>query len=407
MIRAGYGLNYDPYPLAFVRNMLTNYPNDLLLTLNPVNNFQTVTDFKTGIPTVAVPDISTGRINVPAAYAVRSLADPYERGYVQSWNLSLEKQFLGGFIASAAYVGTRQLKISQTLDLNAGQVLGAGTAGQPFFSKFGRTVQTAILTPVGRNQYDALQTRIQRRFTSGIQFSAGYTFSKALGFCCDELSDSTPAIQIPSYFYLARSLEPFDRTHNFNLTMVAELPFGRTKEWLKEGWGAALAGGWSVNALMTSYSGRPFSVSASDASLNAPGNIQRANQIKPEVAILGNTGPNTSWFDPLAFAPVTTAAFGTVGYNTLRGPNATNLDLGLFRSFNLTERWKMEFRAEALNFTNSPHFGLPNGNVSNMQLNADGTIRSLGGFSTITSTVGVGREGVDERVIRFGLRFSF
>ena len=407
VIRAGYGLNYDPYPLAFVRNMLTNYPNDLLLTLNPVNNFQTVTDFKTGIPTVAVPDISTGRINVPAAYAVRSLADPYERGYVQSWNLSLEKQFLGGFIASAAYVGTRQLKISQTLDLNAGQVLGAGTAGQPFFSKFGRTVQTAILTPVGRNQYDALQTRIQRRFTSGIQFSAGYTFSKALGFCCDELSDSTPAIQIPSYFYLARSLEPFDRTHNFNLTMVAELPFGRTKEWLKEGWGAALAGGWSINALMTSYSGRPFSVSASDASLNAPGNIQRANQIKPEVAILGNTGPNTSWFDPLAFAPVTTAAFGTVGYNTLRGPNATNLDLGLFRSFNLTERWKMEFRAEALNFTNSPHFGLPNGNVSNMQLNADGTIRSLGGFSTITSTVGVGREGVDERVIRFGLRFSF
>ena len=126
---------------------------------------------------------------------------------------------------------------------------------------------------------------------------------------------------------------------------------------MKDGWGAALAGGWSVNALLVSYSGRPFSVSASGASLNAPGNTQRANQIKPEVAILGNTGPNTSWFDPLAFAPVTTVAFGTVGYNTLRGPDATNLDLGLFRSFNLTERWKMEFRAEALNFTNSPHFG--------------------------------------------------
>jgi hypothetical protein len=79
----------------------------------------------------------------------------------------------------------------------------------------------------------------------------------------------------------------------------------------------------------------------------------------------------------------------------------------LFRAFSVTERWKVEFRAEALNFTNTPHFGLPNGNVSNLQLNADGTIRSLGGFSTITSTVGVGREGIDERVVRFGLRISF
>ena len=407
VVRAGYGLNYDPYPLAFVRNMLTNYPNDLLLTLNPANNFQTVTDFKTGIPAVVVPNISSGSVNVPAPYAVRSLADPYERGYVQSWNLTVEKEFWHGFVGQVAYAGTRQLKISQTLDLNAGQILGAGTAGQPFFPKFGRTVQTAVLTPVGRNQYDALQTRLHRRFSNGVQFSAGYTFSKAIGICCDELSDSTPAIQIPGLIYLARALEPFDRTHNFNMTVVAELPFGKGKRWLTEGWAAALAGGWTINGLMTSYSGRPFSVSASDASLGAPGNVQRANQIKPDVQIFGNIGATVSYFDPLAFAPVTTPTFGTVGYNTLRGPNATNLDLGLFRSFSLTERWKLEFRAEALNFTNSPHFGLPNGNVSNLQLNADGSIRSLGGFSTITSVVGVGREGVDERVVRFGLRITF
>ena len=142
--------------------------------------------------------------------------------------------------------------------------------------------------------------------------------------------------------------------------------------------------------------------------MNLPGSNQRADQIKPKVEILGKTGPNESYFDPLAFAPVTAVRFGTVGYNTLRGPSATNLDMGLFRSFNVTEKWKMEFRAEALNVSNTPHFGLPNGNVSNLQLNpADGTIRNLGGYSTITSTVGIGREGIDERVFRFGLRLSF
>ena len=104
---------------------------------------------------------------------------------------------------------------------------------------------------------------------------------------------------------------------------------------------------------------------------------------------------------------MTTATFGTVGYNTLRGPSATKLDLGLFRAFKVTEHRKVEFRAEALNFSNAPHFGLPNGNVSNLQLKADGPIRSLGGFATITSRMGVGREGIDERVVRFGLRISF
>ncbi|HZS04361.1 MAG TPA: hypothetical protein VFD58_05955 [Blastocatellia bacterium] len=64
-------------------------------------------------------------------------------------------------------------------------------------------------------------------------------------------------------------------------------------------------------------------------------------------------------------------------------------------------------RAEALNFTNTPHFPNPGGNRSNLQLNTDGTIKSLGGYTEITSTAGTGREGIDERVFRFGMRLSF
>ena len=65
------------------------------------------------------------------------------------------------------------------------------------------------------------------------------------------------------------------------------------------------------------------------------------------------------------------------------------------------------FRGEALNFTNTPHFANPNGNVSNLQLNTDGGIRNLGGYTVITSTTGVGREGIDERVFRLGVRIRF
>jgi hypothetical protein len=125
------------------------------------------------------------------------------------------------------------------------------------------------------------------------------------------------------------------------------------------------------------------------------------------VAILGGTGPNQSWFDPLAFAPVTDARFGTAGYNTVRGPGQVNFDLGIVRDFKIGENFNLQFRGEALNMTNTPHFNNPASNVSNLQLNPDGTVRNLAGYSVITSTTGVGREGIDERVFRLGLRLRF
>ncbi len=170
-----------------------------------------------------------------------------------------------------------------------------------------------------------------------------------------------------------------------------------------------IAGGWQLNSLVSAYSGAPFSVTASNASLNAPGNTQRANQVKPQVQILGGIGPNQPYFDPLAFAPVTTASFGNAGYDSLRGPGTLNTDAGLFRNFRITERWKAEFRAEALNLTNTPHFAAPSGtglNVSNLQV-ANGAVTNLGGFATINATTGTGREGIDERTFRFALRFTF
>ena len=110
------------------------------------------------------------------------------------------------------------------------------------------------------------------------------------------------------------------------------------------------------------------------------------------------------------------ARFGTSGFNILTGPRYSNLDLGLFREFRLTERVGVQFRAEAFNFTNTPHFNAPGTNRSSMTIEpgcanartgAGCTIRSLGGYTEITSTRGTGREGIDQKQFRFGLRVSF
>jgi hypothetical protein len=88
------------------------------------------------------------------------------------------------------------------------------------------------------------------------------------------------------------------------------------------------------------------------------------------------------------------------------GPGATNLDMSLFRTFNVTEKFKAEFKTECFNISNTPKFSNPGSGVASMVLNSDGSIRTLNNFSSITSTLpNLGT--ASERQFRFGLRLSF
>jgi hypothetical protein len=271
---------------------------------------------------------------------------------------------------------------------------------------YGRTAVTTQYQPLGTNQYNALQSKLGRRFAQGVQVSASYTWSKAIGISAND--DASPRVNALPYFYLNRTVQNFDRTQNLAISGVVELPFGKGKQWLSENrFGSAVLGGWKMNALTTFMSGLPFSVTASASSLNMPGqNSQRADQVLPNVAILGGIGGTSPYFDPLAFRPVTGARFGNAGFNSMRGPGAAVLDLGIAREFAVRERIRLQFRAEAFNASNTPHFGLPGTNASNLVLNADGSVKNLAGYSVVSGTQNLGRD-FDERHVRFGLRISF
>jgi hypothetical protein len=239
-----------------------------------------------------------------------------------------------------------------------------------------------------------MQAQLQRRFTSGLAFTANYTWGKAINVT--DNSSYQLAVNAQRYLDLNRSVTGFDRTHNFALTSVWELPFGKGKHWLSNGGiGSAVLGGWQVNTILSLISGSPFSVGADDTSLNMPGNTQRADQVAPVVK-LGGIGAAHPYFSQASFAGVSEPRFGNSGFNLLRGPGIVNLDLGLFREFSVTERFKLQFRAEAFNFTNTPHFANPDSYVG------DGS-----DFMTITGVQDLAREGIDERQFRFGLKLSF
>ncbi len=400
VIRAGFATS--PFQIDISRSGMKSYPDEIGAQVNGPNAFEPAGSVSQGIPVIPTPVFVDGKITPPPGTGnLYTTPLNIDRGYIESWNLTVQREFKGGFTGSVGYVGTHDVKLNASYNVNYGQV-GGGTASQPFFSR-GITGSVNVLLPVGSAHYHSLQTTLQRRFANGLSLQAAYTWSHEIGMCCSETG--SPQILIPQYQNLNRATMPLDVTHNFHLAAVYELPFGKNKPLLKSGFAAIIAGGWSTNAILGHVSGLPFNVTASSASLNAPGSSQRADLVKPNVAIVGNGLGGQAYFDPLAFAQVTTARFGTAGWDILRGPGNTNLDLSLFRSFPINERFKLQFRVESFNLTNTPHFGNPGANVSNLQVRSDGTL-NLNGFSQITTQVPLGRL-IDPRYFRFGMRVMF
>jgi hypothetical protein len=393
VIRAGYSL--APEQINMFRDGLYNYPTRPDFDQSGLSIFAPVGSLTTGIPVQPAPRVSSGTITPPRGLVLSAIIKPNEkfvRGYTESMNATLQKDFGHGWIGQVGYVGTLSIHQHTRYNVNYG-TLNGGAASQAFAAQ-GITAAMTVILPYETMRYHSLQAQLNHQFSNGFLFGAAYTRSKWLGTCCDDSGDGGPAISLPQYTHLNRAIMPGDRPNNLRLSAVYDLPFGKGRKFVSNGGVlGAVAGGWHVQSLFSKYSGAPFS--ASGGNITTPGFTQRAQQVKTDVQYLGNIGPGQSYFDGSAFVPVTApGVIGNAGFNTLRGPGVTNVDLGAFRDFRVGERFIIQFRAEALNATNTPHFANPNGNT---------TVPS---YTQITATTTVGRL-LDERYLRFALRIKF
>lgn len=395
VMRGGFSLS--PVQNNMATYGLMGYPDEVNVSYSGANSYSAFGSISNGIPAIVPPALTKGATLVPAGTG-NLFTDPpiFRRGYAESFNVTLQKQFQGGWILQTGWVGTHVVHQYTEYNLNYGQ-LGGGAASQPLY-KYGITGPVSISDPLGSDIYHSWQTTLSKRFSHGLNTRVAYTYSH-------DISMNT-SILIPEYRHYDRYTSTLDRTHALVWAATYELPFGKNKQLLREGIMARVAGGWTLGGMFTHYSGIPFSVTSSATSCNCPGNEQTANQVLPNVAIVGSGLGGEPYFDPLAFTPVTTATFGNAGFNTLRGPGSTNLDLNLFRNFRITERMRAQIRAESFNISNSPHFSNPASDVSNLQLTSTGAVKNLNGYDTITSVNPLGRL-IDPRYFRFGLRFMF
>jgi hypothetical protein len=393
VVRSGFGISIDPNSFRYLRDA---YPATISTAYSGANSTTAAGTLRAGLPEIVGPDLNQSVFSLPATVNTTTFPQKFDRGYIESYNFTIQRDAGAGFNVQAAYVGSRAIRQTVIQNINAAGP-GGGNNGRALFPQFGRTANVSYFTPFNTAYYNGFQFQATRRI-KGSMIGLSYTLSRSIDYADDQDSGLTwnwvPMLQ------RNKAVAGFDRTHNLQLYGDWELPFGRNKHWGQHGVANAIAGGWQVNWIMSRMSGTPFTVGTSATSVNSPGNSQTADQALPTVAILGGHGLGEPYFDPLAFAPVTAVRFGSTGRNILRGPGSFNLDASLFRNFRMTERYMLQFRAEVFGATNTPQFNNPGTTVSSATRNADNSIRALNGYDEITGAGG-------ERVIRFAVKFSF
>jgi Carboxypeptidase regulatory-like domain/TonB dependent receptor len=403
VVRSGFGITVDPLPLA--RPLRGFYPLTIGSSFVGANSFSPYdsltgappvapvlppgSTLQTGIQSICCPNISSGTIPLPPQALERSVGPgELKRGYIESWNLIVERKLPANFLVSAGYVGTHTVHQFADIDLNS-SLPGTAAAGQPYNKpQFGnRTASTLYWQGFLSANYNSLQVSINRQFSRGLTVKGAYTYSKAIDWTDDD-GWAGLSWNDPNVLRRNRARAGFDTPQIFQLAYVYELPLGKGKTWASSGGVASkIASDWQVSGIFSTIHGQPFTVTSS-AALNGVGQTETPNQSGPSKK-LGGIGSLNPFYDPSVFSDPATNAYGNVGRNTLFGPGSVNMDFSLFRTFKFTERLDLQFRADAANFFNSPHFNNPNSGTGSSN------------FLTITSAKN------DERQFRFGLRLAF
>ncbi len=444
VVRAGYGITTDPFNL--IDDIRTNYPiliplaegtpnsltaagvlNSADLQNTPGGECTTYASYCFGaggtlpigiVPPAVLPSLTSASNPIPGnVNLVTTPAHHVQRAYIQSWNFTLQKELPGGWVAQAGYVATRTVNLTGWWNLNAGYP-GGGAASQPYnFNASNKTIcpsaastalgcrtgATVLITPIGDMHYDSLQATLTHHFHQGFDVHLAYTWSKAIGEAGVNDEKSSASIETPKYYNLNRGLAPFDRPQNFEAELIWQPPFGAGQRFVRTGVPAKVLGGWQFSSLVSSVSGSVIGMSASGTSLNAPYDAQRPDRLCSTIITPKNIGPGEDWFDPSCFAGVDTARFGTSAFYPLHGPHQFDWDSALFRDFKLTERFNLQFRAEAFNFSNTPTFSNPSGSCDSLKNGGC----SNGGFGQVTGTTSFARHGNNFRQFEFSARLTF
>jgi hypothetical protein len=382
VIRTGYGRGYDLgiFGSIFGHNVTQNLPVLGIQTSAPANNFDTVftlaqgpTPLNPGSILDSQPKGPNGRPLLPNGVTPFAISKDMRLPTVDAWNFTVQRQMTNTVSLEAAYVGNKGTHVfagtGGDYDPNQATLTGFGTLStnqrKPYFQKFGWSQSLRYFASDASNNYEALQIKVEKRFSQGLQLLAHYTWSRNMDF-------SGTYYPVDAHY----SYGPADnnRAHALVVASLWEVPFGKGRKY-----GSRLSkpvdlllGGWQANGVMTLASGLPFT-----PSYQACNSDRDSGWCRPDVAgqwqasnpsqfgwfatsdslLTANGQVNGPWQRPQK------GVQGNVGRNALWGPHFGQLDMSFFKTYPVNERLRIQFRAEAFNFTNHTNLGQPNGCV--------------------------------------------
>ena len=349
--------------------------------------------------------------------------------YVETWGLTVDQELPSGFTASAAYLGSRGVRLFSrgAVNLCITQPDYNGNCTRPldqFYpdpnnpDPFG---SVDYKSDIGASTYHALQLSLERRFNEGLSFQTRYTWSHSINDGAVG-GGETNAPENVNCLPCEKGPSVFDIRHNFTANAVYELPFGAGRRFLNEG-GVMnkIVGGWNLSSVGLWHTGHPLTVTMNISGTQVPNGDDRETQrpdLVPGVPLLLSGGaPNhTLQINPAAFAPPPLdpggviqslapdgtpvcqlscglmSRFGNAPNGLIRALNSWQLDLALMKTTKITERVAMEFGVQAFNIFNHVQLGDPN--TDNLAFNYGqelavgglGTLSPAGDFGRITST---------------------
>ncbi len=366
VVRLGYGMNYN---LAQYGTVIQNFAFQPPFATTETNS---ATSPATSNLTLVngFPGATSG--TVTNNYAI----DPnYRLGYVQVWNLDLQRQLPHGFLLNVGYNGSKGTHLDVERAITT-------TDTQPFIYE----------SSAGDSVLHAMSVRVRKRMSSGLGFSGSYVFSKSIDDASSIGLGGTVVAQDSFDIAADRSLSSFDQRHKFTGSWNYDLPFGENHRLASKGALSHVLNGWQWSGSATIGSGFYFTPNVRGGSVDIGRGVsgsQRANYVAGQsIALSGPT--SLEWFNTAAFcapsASTTCAnpngsAFGDAGRFIIEGPGQFSLNMALSKTIQLRESRSLELRLQANNVFNIVQFTGLNTTVNSL---AFGEVTSAANMRRIT-----------------------
>jgi hypothetical protein len=416
-VRASYGLSSFMEGTGLGLRLPGNPPRAVSATANYTALTSPTTTLDQGFTPIAVPAGCTaaGLVSAdPLCYkgvTLYSWDKKVQPAHSNQWSLFFQHQFTPTATFQLGYVGQSTTHLTNAELLTQLYWDSPGVVSpSPFFAnnrQFINQVGNIFGTfAEARQNYNALQTQLQGRLNHGLSYQVSYSWSRCMtnsqGFWGEGGQSQAPSSWWQNTYNPVGEIGAcyYNVKGDFTGYVIYDLPFGRGKQF---GAGMnkvadAAVGGWRVSVIPTFRGGFPLTLSSNDDHSGTNSFQNRPDCVAPPQVLhkqtIGNGLYGYRWFDPKSYAEPKAGYFGNCSVSSVYGPGEQNIDGSLAKTFSITERQNVEFRAEFINLFNHPILDAPNN----------------GGINTTNPTAGtIGQINKSEgaRNIQFALKYNF